>query len=78
MNDVDQLVSRQGLGSVRAALRVDDMLSNMAFDHFSDETVECAPTRSGLLQNPCTLLVGLDRPLDGFDLAPQSDRKSVV
>jgi hypothetical protein len=72
VNDVDQIVRRQRLGSVWPTLWVNHMFANMAFDHFGNEAIKRAATSRGLLQHAYALVIRLNRPLNRFDLPSQS------
>jgi hypothetical protein len=72
MNDIDQLVGRRHSGIVALGMGIHHMFTNMVFNDLSDEAIEGAAARGGLLQDVGALLIGVDGPLDGLDLAAQS------
>ena len=72
MNDIDQLVGRRDAGIVAFGVGIHHMFTNMVFNDLGDEAIEGSPARGRLLQDVGALLIAVDRPLDGLDLAAQS------
>lgn len=70
VNDLDQLLCGERARVVAWQRRVDQVLANVVLDNFGDETLECSPAGSGLLQDSGTLLFSFDGALDSLDLAP--------
>jgi hypothetical protein len=60
-----------GLGSwvVAPCGRIDDMVADMLFNDFRDESVEGSPAGRDLLQNRCTIGLRLHGTFNGFQLA---------
>jgi len=56
---------------VGSGARIYHMLANVILDHFRDESIERTAARGRLLQDVCTLDIGVDRPFDRLDLAAQ-------
>ena len=69
MNNLDELFGGCGTRIVACCGRVDDMIADMVFNHFRDESVEGAPTGRDLLQNRCTIGLRLHGTFNRFKLA---------
>ena len=72
MNDLNELSSRHGLGSIHAELGVDYVLTDMTLNHFGDKAVQGAAASGGLLQDARALIACFDRSVNRFDLTAQT------
>jgi hypothetical protein len=72
MHDFDEFFGREDLGRIATGARIDHVLTNVIFDHLGNEAVQGTPAGSGLLQDIRTLLIGIDRALNRFNLTAQS------
>ena len=69
MDNLDELFGGFGPWIVARCGRIDDMVADMLFNHFRNESVEGSPTSRDLLQNCCTIGLCLHRTFNRFQLA---------
>ncbi len=68
MDDLHQFFRSLNSGIVLRQVRIDQVFADVVLENLGNETLQRSAASSGLLKDPCALLVSFDCPFDRLNL----------